>query len=720
MKKTIPKLLTLVCLLVAVMGLSIVTAHAATVTGTISSGNEYRYHEDKTPVPQWGAFTSTKLKYFTRNDTGATVPAYCMEPSVRSASGDLSYSSTSWSSLSWNQRYAVTLALSYGYGGNYDFYGIHPDCAQLATQAVIWEFVCGYRGTTYPYTLYDTTCANLFHYAGDGVQEAYDILIDRIMNHGKIPSFAVKYRNQLSDANAITLTWDGSQYTGTATDTNGVLSQYYFDTDISGVSVSRRRNVLTVTATKDAAAKLNGYISSDYGYSLDVEGTESVLLEPSNGSNYQACTALTSLPDPVWAYIHFKVKIVEEKGSLTINKVDAETGKALAGVTYRLYDSAGKKVADVTTGADGKAVFADLPQGKYSYQEINAPSGYVVDNTKYQITITATALNIAQKRTNTPAKASIEIVKLDGDNKTPLQGAGFRLYDASNKQVAEGYTDVNGRLTFSGLRLGNYTYKEFKAPDGYVLDDTAYSAVLNKNGQVLKVTRENTPVKGSIEILKVDADTKQPLAGVVYQLFDASGNKIADGTTDANGKVTFSNLRLSKYFYQEISTVDGYVLDETRYDFSLTTANLNIKVTRENVLAKGSITTRKVDATGTPLAGAELVLETSADGKTWTEVGKATTDKTGVAKWSDLKIGGQYRITEVKAPAGYTLLTEPLFTGALDSSNRDITITACNSAGFVLPFTGGNGFIAPIMFAALMLCMGVYFCKKFEMKENSK
>ena len=187
------------------MGLSIVTAHAATVTGTISGGNEYRYHEDKTPVPQWGAFTSTKLKYFTRNDTGVTVPAYCMEPSVRSASGDLSYSSTSWSSLSWNQRYAVTLALSYGYGGNYDFYGIHPDCAQLATQAVIWEFVCGYRGTTYPYTLYDTTCANLFHYAGDGVQEAYDILIDRIMGHGVIPSFAVKYRNQLLDANAIML-----------------------------------------------------------------------------------------------------------------------------------------------------------------------------------------------------------------------------------------------------------------------------------------------------------------------------------------------------------------------------------------------------------------------------------------------------------------------------------------------------------------------------------
>lgn len=538
MKKSIQKMLMLACLLVIVMGLSIVTAHAATVTGTISGGNEYRYHEDKTPVPQWGAFTSTKLKYFTRDDTGVTVPAYCMEPSVRSASGDLQYSSTSWSDLTWNQRYAVTLAMAYGYGGNYGF-NMYPDCAQLATQAVVWEFVCGYRSPVYPYALYDTTCANLFHYAGDDVAVAYNIIIDRIMNHGKIPSFAVKYRNQLSDANAITLTWDGSKYTGTATDTNGVLPQYYFSTNISGVTVNQSWNTLTVTATKHAAAKLNGYISSDYGYSLDVEGTESVLLEPSNGSGYQACAALTSLPDPVWAYIHFKVKIVEEKGSLTINKVDAETGKALAGVTYRLFDANGKKVADMTTGADGKAVFKDLPQGKYSYQEISAPSGYVMDSTKYQITITATVLNITHKRTN--------------------------------------------------------------------------------------------------------------------------------------------------------------------------------------ALAKGSITVRKVDVTGSPLVGAELLLETSADGKTWTEVGRVTTDKTGIAKWSDLKTGAQYRVTETKAPAGYTLPTEPLFTGTLDNNNRDITITACNNAGFILPFTGSTGFTTYIVLAALMLCMGVYFCKKTDFtKETTK
>lgn len=88
-------------------------------------------------------------------------------------------------------------------------------------------------------------------------------------------------------------------------------------------------------------------------------------------------------------------------------------------------------------------------------------------------------------------------------------------------------------------------------------------------------------------------------------------------------------------------------------------AYIKIKAVEE----KGSITVHKVDVTGSPLAGAELMLETSTDGKTWTEVGRVTTDKTGVAKWENLKTGVQYRVTETKAPAGYTLLTEPLFAG---------------------------------------------------------
>ena len=218
--------------------------------------------------------------------------------------------------------------------------------------------------------------------------------------------------------------------------------------------------------------------------------------------------------------------------------------------------------------------------------------------------------------------------------------------------------------------------------------------------------------KGSLTINKVDAETGKALAGVTYRLYASSGKNVTDVTTGADGKAVFKELAQGKYSYQEISAPSGYVVDNTKYQITITSAALNITHKRTNALAKGSITVRKVDATSVPLAGAELLLETSTDGKNWTEVSKITTDKTGVAKWDDLKIGAQYRVTEVKAPAGYTLMAEPLFTGVLEANSPDITITACNSVGFVLPFTGSNGFIAPFMFAALMLCMGVYFCKK--------
>ena len=235
----------------------------------------------------------------------------------------------------------------------------------------------------------------------------------------------------------------------------------------------------------------------------------------------------------------------------------------------------------------------------------------------------------------------------------------------------------------------------------------------------IKIKATVTEDKGSLTINKTDADTGKALAGVTYRLYDSAGNKIADAITDTDGKAVFSGLALGSYTYQEISAPEGYVVDDTKYQITITTETLNITETRTNTMAKGSLTVRKVDVTGSPLAGAELLLETSADGQIWTEVSRITTDKTGIAQWTDLKIGAQYRLTETKAPAGYTLMTEPLFTGTLDSDSPDVTITACNSAGFVLPFTGGNGFIAPILLAALMLCMGVYFCKKSNIKENN-
>ena len=567
--------------------------------------------------------------------------AYCIQPGVRSddSSNYVQGSSGCWYNLPASVQSGIALALACGYpsaeygtaygdSNSSDIIGAEK---WAATQAVIWDLICEYR-SPYDYRSWGSSpfynCVDTSRYPTFALW--YSEIVDAMQSATDIPSFAATSSRW---CDTIELTKDSSgNYSASVTDSNGVLGDFNFSSNSgNGITFSQKGNTLTITATPEAAKNLNTektYSATGSAYGIDPD--EAVLCWYDSTGKYQSLASYTGVGrDPVKAYIKIKATVADEVGSLTINKVDSDTGKALAGVTYRLFDSAGNKITDVTTGTDGMAVFPDLPLGSYTYQEISAPEGYVVDSAKYPITITTTTLNITETRTNALAK-------------------------------------------------------------------------------------------GSLTINKTDADTGKALAGVTYRLYDSAGNKIADAITGADGKASFSDLPLGSYSYQEISTVDGYQLDETKYDFSLTSENLNVKVTRENKPIKGSLIIRKVDVTGSPLAGAELLLETSTDGKSWTEVSKLTTDKTGVAQWTDLKLDTQYRVTETKAPAGYTLMTEPLFTGALDSDSPDVTITACNSAGFVLPFTGGVGFTPYILFAALMLCMGVYFCKKSDfMKENN-
>ena len=552
------KLVGLVLALVMTAALA-VTAYATSVTvdyrayvySSQITFDQYDYSKSTTPtvttmtISATSSLGSGSALYHMKYADGAV--AYCIEPGVHSDDSG-SYregSSASWYNLPASVQSGIALAMSLGYPsvdygtapGDNNTSTIIKAQKWAATQTVIWELICKYRSA---YSYEDWGASPFYNCVSKSRYPTYDLWYDKLTAAMQaatmIPSFSA-FTPRWCDTIELRRNAAGS-YTATVTDDNEVLGDYNFAANSgSGITFTRKGNTLTITATAAAAKTLTTektYSATGSAYEIDPD--RAVVCWYDRFGRYQALAGYTGVGrDPVKAYI--KIKAVEEKGRLTINKVDADTGKALAGVTYRLYNSAGKKVADAITGADGKTVFKDLPQGKYSYQEIRAPSGYVVDNTKYQITITATALNITQKRTN--------------------------------------------------------------------------------------------------------------------------------------------------------------------------------------ALAKGIITVRKVDATGAPLAGAELLLGTSTDGKTWTEVSRVTTDKTGIAKWSGLKIGVQYRITEVKAPARYTLLTEPLFTGTLDSSNRDITITACNNAGFVLPFTGGNGFIASIMLVALALMAGVYFCKKSNIKKET-
>jgi hypothetical protein len=642
--KTVKRFMALVLALVMAAMLA-VSAYAATVVVKYKvyvytsqlTFKQYDYSSSTTPstrnltILADSSLGSDSALYHVKYVNGAV--AYCIQPGVRSddSSNYVQGSSGCWYNLPASVQSGIALALACGYpsaeygtaygdSNSSDIIGAEK---WAATQAVIWDLICEYR-SPYDYRSWGSSpffgCVDTSRYPT--FELWYREIVDAMQSATDIPSFAATSSRW---CDTIELTKDSSgNYSASVTDSNGVLSDFNFASNSgNGITFSQRGNTLTITATAEAAKGLSTektYSATGSAYGIDPD--EAVLCWYDSTGKYQSLASYTGTGlDPVRAYIKIKATVTEDKGSLTINKTDADTGKALAGVTYRLYDASGNKVADVTTGTDGMAVFSDLPLGSYTYQEISAPEGYVVDDTKYPITITTETLNITETRTNALAK-------------------------------------------------------------------------------------------GSLTINKVDADTGKALAGVTYRLFDSAGNKVADATSRTNGKAVFTDLPLGSYIYQEISAPEGYVVDDTKYPITITTGTLNITETRTNTMAKGSLTVRKVDVTGSPLAGAELLLETSTDGKNWTEVGKITTDKTGIAQWNDLKIGVQYRVTETKAPAGYTLMTEPLFTGTLDSDSPDVTITACNSAGFVLPFTGGVGFTTYFLFAALALMAGVYFCKK--------
>ena len=88
------------------------------------------------------------------------------------------------------------------------------------------------------------------------------------------------------------------------------------------------------------------------------------------------------------------------EGTLEITKVDVSDGKLLPDTTFAIYDETGKEVVvKGKTDQNGIAKFK-LQYGKYYYQEIEAPEGYLIDNTKFPFEIKEDGEIVKCKMTN--------------------------------------------------------------------------------------------------------------------------------------------------------------------------------------------------------------------------------------------------------------------------------------------------------------------------------
>ena len=186
-------------------------------------------------------------------------------------------------------------------------------------------------------------------------------------------------------------------------------------------------------------------------------------------------------------------------GSICGIKV-GKAGKPLSGAVFGLFaegttefvENAAFAVAE--SSEDGSFSFENIPYGVWLVRELEAPAGYVLSDEIYEVRITGNNVVIELGNLeNKPMTGELELTKLDVSTGKPLPNAGFRIKDAEGNVVVEGYTDEYGIARFT-LGYGEYTYEEFAAPEGYLLDTTPHAFSISEDGQIVKAEMMNEKI----------------------------------------------------------------------------------------------------------------------------------------------------------------------------------------------------------------------------------
>ncbi|MCU5441317.1 SpaA isopeptide-forming pilin-related protein, partial [Bacillus cereus] len=351
-----------------------------------------------------------------------------------------------------------------------------------------------------------------------------------------------------------------------------------------------------------------------------------------------------------------------DKGNIEITKVDKENGAVLAGVEFEVQDEKDGVVRKVVTDKDGKANVSDLSVGKYKLVETKSLPGYkkLTEPVPFEIAKGMTKALAIKVENEQLDKGSVEITKIDKDSQKVLEGIVFEVQDEQGKIVTEVKTDKDGKAKISDLSVGKYKLVETKSLPGYKKLTEPVSFEITKGmTTVLSLKVENEQLdKGSVEITKVDKDSKKALKGVVFEVQDEAGIVVKEVKTDKDGKAKISDLSVGKYKLVEKESLPGYKKLTEPVSFEITkgmTEVLSLKIENEMV-DTGNIEITKIDKDNkAPLAGVTFIVQDEKGN----EVTKVTTDKDGKANISDLPVG-KYELVEVESLPGYKKLEKPV------------------------------------------------------------
>ncbi len=409
---------------------------------------------------------------------------------------------------------------------------------------------------------------------------------------------------------------------------------------------------------------------------------------------------------------HVRADLYDKALELTVENLPHEKGIAvlkespdgtrLKGAVFTLYKADNTEVEKVTTDKAGVALFTGLKSGSYYIKETAAPEGYKPLDNRFEFTIdekgnlkgdgfSGDGLYMLTVE-NSPLEYGFKVKKVStNDEGLTLPGAEFRILGGGlDKRYTTGADGLTEQIT---LPIGEYTLTEMKAPESYVINGAGRHISVKADGIYLDggklgegaaITVRNAPVNFKLRLVKVDADTNQPLANVAFML---KGEKGAHSLiTGSNGITDTISLAPGKYTLSEVAAAEGYAIPLNGWGFTVTEGTVQqvtntsevtewnfkgglLTLTLKNSRIYGGLTIEKTDGKdGGALAGAEFTVAGSDDtpltfiknnGRYEAAAGEGAsstiaTDANGKAYITGLKFGN-YAVTETKAPEGYVL-----------------------------------------------------------------
>ncbi len=284
--------------------------------------------------------------------------------------------------------------------------------------------------------------------------------------------------------------------------------------------------------------------------------------------------------------------------------------------------------AEVTTNKIGEFV----EDGEYYSQEYSINS--LVETSKYTITAT------------NGLPTGSQITNVYNNSQTTFEGNEHFKVRVPKNQIAG---DINAIIA---LQAKSKTYPVFYGETS-IPGNQNYLLTFDPYGDASGIATLNLKTDtGKIKIVKKDAETDVPIAGVTFQLSTKDGNIISNSTTNADGIATFTNLYQSEYILKEIATGNDYILSDKSFNITVE-YNKTASITITNEHKKGNVKIYKRDADN------NMIMLGNVEFKLYSEelkkvIGTYYTDENGELKIEGLRTGN-YKLIETKTNKWYNL-----------------------------------------------------------------